>query len=84
MLSINLPPVLEKQFQSVVQESYHGDLQAAISAFLTLHEKYGQKEQFRKDVESIRAEVRQRGGITQKTIDDAIKRYRKQLKEKRD
>ena len=81
MLSINLPPQLEQQFQAVVQDSYQGDLQAAISAFLILHEKYARKEQFRKDVESIREEVRRRGGITEKTIDDAIKRYRKQVKE---
>lgn len=44
-------------------------------------DKQSQKEQFRKDVASIRAEIRRVGGITQKTIDDAIKRYRKQAKE---
>ena len=44
MLSLELSPVLEKQFRKVIQESYQGDLQAAISAFLQLHEKYGWKE----------------------------------------
>ena len=83
MLSINLPPVLEERLQSVVQASYHGDLQAAISAFLTLHEKYGWKEQLRRDVTTLRAEIQQKGGIKEKTIEDAVKRYRQQVKETR-
>jgi hypothetical protein len=44
-----------------------------------LHEQYGWKEQFLKDIEAIREEVRRRGGIKAKTIDDAIKKYRKTL-----
>ncbi len=79
MLSLELSPVLEKQFRKVIQESYQGDLQAAISAFLQLHEKYGWKEQLRQDVNVIRTEVRQAGGISEQTIDDAIRRYREQL-----
>lgn len=79
MISIDLPRVLEKHFWEIVREDYNGDLQAAITAFLRLHEKFGWKEQLREDVESIRSEVRQKGGIKAKTIDDAIKRYRKNI-----
>ncbi len=79
MVSFELSPVLEKQFSKVIQESYQGDLQAAISAFLQLHEKYGWKEQLYKDVTTVRAKVRQSGGISEQTIDDAIRRYREQL-----
>lgn len=77
MLSVKLPKTLEKQLREVVQKIYQGDLQVAIVAFLRLQEKYGWKEQFIKDVEAIREEVRRRGGIKAKTIDEAIKRYRK-------
>jgi len=76
MVSIDLPPVLEKRLKVVVQENYHGDLQAAISAFLALHEKYDRKEQLRQDVAAIRNTVHQQGGITEKQIDAAIKRQR--------
>lgn len=81
MITLNLPTTLEKHFREVVQESYGGNLQEAITAFLKLHEKYGLKEQLLKDVNSIRSEVRQRGGIKQKTIDEAVNRYRKNLNE---
>jgi flavodoxin len=84
MLSVKLPKTLEKQLRRVVQKNYQGDLQIAIVAFLKLHEKYGWKEQFLKDVEAIREEVRRRGGIKKaKTIDDAVKRYRKSIGESR-
>lgn len=76
MVSIDLPPVLEKRLKVVVQENYHGDLQAAISAFLALHEKYGRKEQLRQGIVTIRNTVRQQGGITEKQINAAIKRQR--------
>ena len=79
MVSIDLSPLLEKRLQTVVQENYQGDLQAAISAFLTLHEKYGWKEQLRQDVAAIRRAARQQGGITEKKITDAIKRHRTQV-----
>jgi flavodoxin len=79
MLSVKLPKTLEKQLRRVVQKNYQGDLQIAIVAFLKLHEKYGWKEQFLKDVEAIREEVRRRGGIKAKTIDDAVKRYRRSM-----
>jgi hypothetical protein len=79
MLSVELPKTVEKQFWNVVQSSYQGDLKIAILAFLQLHEKYGWKEQLRKDVQSIRSEVRRKGGIKTKTIDDAVKRYRKTI-----
>jgi hypothetical protein len=79
MLSVELPKTVERQLRDVVQKSYQGDIQIAIVAFLKLHEKYGWKEQFLKDVEAIREEVRRRGGIKAKTIDAAIKKYRKNL-----
>jgi flavodoxin len=79
MLSVELPKKVEKQLQDVVQKNYEGDLRIAIVAFLKLHEQYGWKEQFLKDIEAIREEVRRRGGIKAKTIDAAIKRYRKTL-----
>ncbi|MBI1929800.1 hypothetical protein HYR99_36815, partial [Candidatus Poribacteria bacterium] len=58
------------------QESYDGNVQSAIEAFLKLHEKYGWKEQLFEDVKSVRSEVRRRGGIKAKTMDQAIKKYR--------
>jgi len=79
MLSIDLPSDIEKRLKSVVQKSYHGDLPFAIASFLKLHEKYGWKEQLLEDVESIRSEVRSKGGINSKEIDNAIKRYRKSI-----
>lgn len=79
MLSVELPKTVEKQFWNVVQSSYQGDLKIAILAFLQLHEKYGWKEQLLKDVQSIRSEVRRKGGIKAKTIDDAVKRHRKTI-----
>jgi hypothetical protein len=44
-----------------------------------LLEKYRWKEQLTEDVESIRAEVRQKGGIGSKDIEKAIKKYRKDI-----
>ncbi len=79
MLSVNLPTPLEKQLWNVVQDNYGGNLQAAIKAFLKLHKKYGWKEQLREDVQSIRSEVRRKGGIKAKTIDDAVRRYRQSI-----
>ena len=76
MISIDLPRGLEKHFRDIVRDDYDGNLQAAIVAFLKLHEKFGWKEQLCKDVKSIRSEVRRKGGIRAKTIDDAVKRYR--------
>jgi hypothetical protein len=77
MLSVQLPKRLEKHFWDVVQDSYKGDLQTAITAFLRLHEKYGWKEQLLRDVQSIRSEVRRKSGFKAKTIDEAIRKYRK-------
>ena len=79
MLSVELPKRVEKKLWNVVQSSYQGDMKVAILAFLKLHEKYGWKEQLLEDVQSIRTEVRRKGGIKAKTIDDAIKRYRKSV-----
>ena len=79
MITLDLPEVLEQHFWEVVRSSYHGDLQAAMAAFLELHEKYGWKEQFIMDVKSVREEVRRQGGIKEKTIEDTIKRYRKTI-----
>jgi hypothetical protein len=50
-----------------------------MTAFLKLHEKYGWKEQFLEDVESIRSEMRRQGGIKEETIEDAVQRYRRNL-----
>ena len=76
MLSIDLPTSLEKRLQEVVQDNYNGNFQVAIVTFLKLHDKYGWKEQLRKDVESIRSEVRRKGGITSQTIKQTIHKYR--------
>jgi flavodoxin len=78
-VSVELPKPIEKQLREVVQKNYQGDLQVAIVAFLRLHQKYGWKAQFLKDMEAIREEVRRRGGIKAKTIDDAVKRYRRSM-----
>lgn len=77
MLSINLPEDIEKHLGDVVQDSYNGNLQSAISSFLKLHEKYRWKEQLLEDVESIRSEVRKNGGIRSKEISNAIKIHKK-------
>lgn len=79
MPSLELSPILEMQLRKVVQENFYGNSQAVISAFLQLHEKYGWKEQLRQDVAVVRQKIEQAGGISEETIDDAIKRYRKQL-----
>jgi hypothetical protein len=79
MLSIDLPPSLQRQLNLVIQDSYHGDVQAAMSAFLVLHEKYGWKEQLYQDVSAIRTEVQRCGGISEKEVNDAILRYRAEL-----
>jgi len=76
MISIQLPKPLEKHLKEVVQESYSGDMELAIKALLKLHEKYGWKEQLLADVRSVRSEVREKGGIKAKRIDDAIRSYR--------
>jgi hypothetical protein len=77
MLSVELPAEIENHFRDVVEKEYHGNMQEAFVSLLRLHEKYGWKQQLREDVGAIREEVRQRGGITSGTIDDAISRYRK-------
>ena len=79
MISIDLPETLEKRFWNVVRESYDGDPQTAMKAFLKLHEKYGWKEQLHEDVESLRAEMRRRGGIKEETIEEAVQKYRRNL-----
>jgi hypothetical protein len=76
MITLDLPEDLEKHFWHVVRDNYRGDLQAAVAAFLRLHEKYGWKEQLVRDVESIREEVRRKGGITENDIEDAVRKYR--------
>jgi hypothetical protein len=59
-----------------VRDSYNGDLQAAVTAFLQLHEKYEWKEQFVKDIKSVREEVRRAGGIKERVIEVGVKTYR--------
>ncbi len=77
MISIELSPDIEKQFLGLVRDSYDGNSQDAIVTLLRLHQKYGWKEQLRQNVDSVRAEVRRRGGVSSQDIDNAIKRYRK-------
>ena len=38
MLIIDLPPTLQMRLNTVIEDSYHGDVQAAVAAFLQLHE----------------------------------------------
>ena len=80
MITLNLPETLEKHFWHVVLDNYHGDLQAAVIAFLQLHEKYGWKEQFVKDIQAIREEVHRTGGIKERAIEESVKRYREHRK----
>ncbi|MEZ4525879.1 MAG: hypothetical protein R2941_08170 [Desulfobacterales bacterium] len=75
-LNLNLPQNIEKQFWNIVHGNYQGDSEAAITDFLKLHEKYGWKEQLLQDVKSVRSEVRKKGGISEKTIENAVKKYR--------
>ena len=77
MVSIELPTDVEEHLREVIQKSYNGDLELAMTAFLRLHEKYGWKEQLRTDIEAVRSEVRRRGGISSAKIDGAIQRYRR-------
>ncbi|MDQ1350988.1 MAG: hypothetical protein QG657_1290 [Acidobacteriota bacterium] len=63
MLSIDLPKDIEKDFVDVVQNSYSGNVKLAITSLLKLHEKYRWKDQLSEDVESIRSEIRRKGGI---------------------
>ena len=37
MITLDLPEDLEQHFLHVVRDNYHGDLQAAVVAFLQLH-----------------------------------------------
>lgn len=74
---MELSKPLERHLRNVIQENYQGNMQIAIKVFLQLHEKYGWKEQLLEDVKSVRAEVRRKGGIKQKAINDAVKKYRK-------
>ncbi len=76
MISIELSPDIEKQFLGVIRDSYDGNSQTAIVTLLKLHRKYGWKEQLRQNVDSVRAEVHRRGGISSEDIDNAIKKYR--------
>ncbi len=77
MLALKLPKEVEQQFQEVVQTRYHGNVHEAMVSLLRLHDRYGWKEQLCKDVESVRTEVRQQGGISDETIDEAITTYRR-------
>ena len=78
-LSLELTNDVEQHFREVVQNSYHGNIQIAIASLLKLHDKYAWKEQLREDVGTIRTEVRKKGGINSRTIDNAVKRYRKAI-----
>ena len=80
MITLDLPETLEKHFWNIVRDRYNGDLQAAVTAFLKLHEKYAWKEQFVKDIKSVREEVRRAGGIKERAIEENVKRYREHRK----
>jgi hypothetical protein len=77
MLSLELSTEIEQHFQEVVQKNFRGNIGAAFTSLLLLHDKYYWKEQLKEDVGAIRAEVRKNGGINSRMIDDAIKKYRK-------
>ena len=77
MISIELSPDIERQLLGVIRDSYNGNSQDAIVTLLRLHSRYGWKEQLRQNVDSVRAEVRRRGGVRPEDIDNAIKKYRK-------
>ena len=77
MISLELSPDIERQFLGVIRDNYDGNSQSAIVTLLRLHRKYGWKERLRQNVDSVRAEVRRRGGIRPEDIDNAIKKYRK-------
>jgi len=77
VISIELSPDIERQFLGVIRDSYDGNSQNAVVTLLRLHRRYGWKEQLRQNADSVRAEVRRRGGISSEDIDNAIKRYRK-------
>lgn len=79
MISIELPPEKEKRFTDIVHESFDGDLQKAITSLMELHQKYGWKDRLLQDVKSVRTEVTRQGGINVKTVNNAIKRYRKSI-----
>lgn len=79
MISIELSPEIEKRFTDIVHESFDGDLQKAIKSLIELHKKYGWKEQLIQDVKSVRSEVARQGGISEKTVDNSIKKYRKSI-----
>jgi hypothetical protein len=55
MITLDLLEILEKHFWNVVRDGYNGDVLAAMTALLNLHEKHGWKEQFVKDIQSVRA-----------------------------
>lgn len=77
MLAVELPAEVETRFRDVVEKKYHGNMQEAFISLLRLFEKYGWKEQLRSDVDVIRAEVHKKGGMTPRTIDETISKYRK-------
>ncbi len=78
MLTFEVPAEVEQHFRHLVQESFHGNIEAAFASLLELHEKYGWKERLRKDVEAVRAEVAQQGDVTSTSIEQAISAYRQQ------
>jgi hypothetical protein len=77
MISTALPKPVEKKLLNLVETSYQGNLETAILSLIKLHKKYGWKEQLMVDIRSIRSEVKRKGGIKAKTIDEAISKYRK-------
>ncbi len=77
MLSIELSAEIERHFQDVVQKNFRGNMGEAFTSLLLLHDKYGWKEQLKEDVGTVRAKIRENGGINSRIINDAITQYRK-------
>ncbi len=77
MIEINLPTSVEKHFWQIVLDDYSGDVLAAMEVLLRLYDQHGWKERLHDDVESIRSEVRRKGGVSSNDINSAIEKYRK-------
>jgi hypothetical protein len=73
---LQLTPEVEQHFRDVVEDSFYGNTQIAVASMLSLHEKYGWKEQLRQDVEAIRVKFRHKGFINPEAIKRAITRHR--------
>jgi len=60
----------------MIKSNYNGNVKSAIISLMEMHDKYRWKEQLAEDVNSIRKEVRRKGGIHSKDIESAIRKFR--------